>query len=107
VYFVSRPSDNYSHVGSEFVTTIIMNVAFFWDRIPYSPYVNRRFGGKYDHLHVINQPIRKQALVLVAMPANRVTSSALALRPCLCKQPLLGDERKQQQRNGALHAVER
>jgi hypothetical protein len=28
-------------------TVILMNVATFWDIAPCSPYVNRRFGGKY------------------------------------------------------------
>jgi hypothetical protein len=29
----------------------VLNIAIFWDTSPYSPYVNRRFGGMH-HLHL-------------------------------------------------------
>jgi hypothetical protein len=46
-----RHQDLHEIVGSEALTAVVMNVAMFWDIAPYSPYVNRRFGGMY-HLHL-------------------------------------------------------
>jgi hypothetical protein len=33
------------YVGYEIITPAVMNVAIFWDIVPCSPYVYRRFGG--------------------------------------------------------------
>jgi hypothetical protein len=33
------------NVRFEVLTAVVINVAFFWDIAPFSPYVKRRFGG--------------------------------------------------------------
>jgi hypothetical protein len=34
-------------VGYQVLTAVVMNVAIFWDVVPFNAYVNRHFRGKY------------------------------------------------------------
>jgi hypothetical protein len=36
-------------VGFEVLTAVVMNVAIFWDIVPCSPYVKRRFGERLQY----------------------------------------------------------
>jgi hypothetical protein len=44
-------STAFHSVGYVVLIAVVMNVATLCDAAPYSPYVNRRFGGTY-HFHI-------------------------------------------------------
>jgi hypothetical protein len=52
---------------------VVMNSAFFWVIAPFSPYVNRCFGGKYHlHLQGKNHPSRKPSIMWLATLKRRM-----------------------------------
>jgi hypothetical protein len=59
-----RPDGILIFVGSEVLTAVVIDATILWDIVSCSPYVNRRFGGKY-HLHLqgrksVEQEISKE-----------------------------------------------
>jgi hypothetical protein len=66
-------------VGFEVLKAVVMKIAIFWNIAPFSPHVNRRFGGM-NHVHLQGKESAEQetSVQQVARKPLVVTSQRLA-----------------------------